>query len=92
MLGKDELGCRAPFGLGRPPCLQWPALATTAYTRKRKKRMMQATCVRNDSEKPAFHRDRKTDKRQDSEKKKFSSELMMSRYGYTYPSIPMFHI
>lgn len=34
----DDSRCNEPFD--RPPCLQWPALTTTAYARKKRKRMM----------------------------------------------------
>lgn len=34
----EEIGCGDD--LGRPPCLQWPALATAAYAKKRRKRIL----------------------------------------------------
>lgn len=40
VLAHEVTRCKAPFAFGRPPCLQWPALTTTAYARRRRKCMM----------------------------------------------------
>ena len=51
----EEIGCGEL--LGRPPCLQWPALATAEYAKKRRRCIPKCSGRRIGSEKPAFHED-----------------------------------
>ena len=48
--GRSEL-------LGRPPCLQWPALTTAEYAKKRRTYILECSGERIGSEKPASHKD-----------------------------------
>ena len=49
----DETGCDEL--LGRPPCLQWPALTAAEYAKKRRRCILKCSGRRIGIEKPAFH-------------------------------------
>ena len=54
VLVDEETGCNELFG--RPPCLQWPALATAEYAKKRRRCILEWSRRSIGSEKPAFHK------------------------------------